>query len=84
MASTRFRLGDDITREHYEETANLPNRADSEVFCEAIREVLGDRICIIPSKDMSHVEHPAVVGLGDSFIGGCLPGLVGLKDSEEE
>lgn len=80
MASTRFRIGDDITRENYEETANLPNREDSTVFCEAIREALGDKICIIPSKDMSHVEHPAVVGLGDSFAGGCLPGLIGLKD----
>ena len=79
MASTRFRKGDDITPENYAETAAMKDREDSTVFCEAIREALGDRICIIPSKDMSHVEHPAVVGLGDSFAGGCLPGLIGLK-----
>lgn len=79
MASTRFRLGDDITRERFNETAAMPYREDSLLFCEAIREALGDRICIIPSKDMTHVEHPTVVGLGDSFAGGCLPGLIGLK-----
>lgn len=80
MASTRFRLGDDITRENFEETKTLADREDSTVFCEAIREELGDSICIIPSKDLSQVEHPTVVGLGDSFAGGCLPGLIGLKD----
>ena len=79
MASTRFRIGDDITPENYEETKTMKDREDSVVFCEAIREALGDQVCIIPSKDMSHVEHPSVVGLGDSFAGGCLPGLIGLK-----
>ena len=79
MASTRFRCGDDITPEKYNETHTLPDREDSYVFCQAIREALGDRVCIIPSKDMSHIEHPSVVGLGDSFAGGCLPGLLGLK-----
>lgn len=82
MASTRFRLGDDITKESYEETARLADREDSAVFCEAMREALGEKICIIPSKNMSNVEHPAVVGLGDSFAGGCLPGLIGLKTTE--
>ncbi len=80
MASTRFRIGDDITEENYAETAAMPDREDSAVFCEAIREALGDKVCIVPSKDMSHVEHPSVVGLGDSFAGGCLPGLIGLKE----
>ncbi len=79
MASTRFRCGDDITPEKYNETHSLPDREDSYVFCQAIREALGDRVCIIPSKDLSHIEHPSVVGLGDSFAGGCLPGLLGLK-----
>ena len=82
MASTRFRVGDDVTRDSYEETAGMPCREDSLLFCEAIKEALGDKICIIPSKDMTHVEHPTVVGLGDSFAGGCLPGLIGLKEKK--
>lgn len=80
MASTRFRLGDDFTAEDYRETHDFPNREDSEIFCREIRDLLGAQVCIIPSKDMSSVEHPTVVGLGDSFAGGLLPGLIGLKD----
>lgn len=79
MASSRFRAGDDITPENYRETEEMDDREDSVIFCEAMRDALGERVCIIPSKDMSGVEHPTVVGLGDSFAGGCLPGLIGIK-----
>ena len=76
MSATRFRIGDDITPERYEETKTLAPKADSVVFCEKIREKLGDKICIIPCKDLNHVKNPTVVGLGDSFAGGLLPGLL--------
>lgn len=75
-ASTRFRLGDDFTRDDFEETKRLPDRADSIRFCEKMKEMLGDDICCLPCKDLSYVEHPTVVGLGDSFAGGLLPGLL--------
>ena len=76
MAATRFRVGDDITPELYRETAAMAPREASVVFCREMKELLGDRICCIPCKDLSHVEHPTVVGLGDSFAGGLLPGLL--------
>ncbi len=76
MAATRFRIGDDFTEQDYEETAHMADREDSTVFCREICGILGDRICVVPSKEMSHVEHPTVVGLGDSFAGGFLPGLL--------
>lgn len=76
MASTRFRIGDGITPALYEQTRTLAPREESVVFCEKIKQRLGDRICIIPSKDLSHVKNPTVVGLGDSFAGGLLPGLL--------
>ncbi|MGN1376773.1 MAG: ADP-dependent glucokinase/phosphofructokinase [Dorea sp.] len=81
MASTRFRIGDGFTTEDYEETKTIPGKADSIVFCEKLREMLGERIYCIPCKDLSYVEHPTVVGLGDSFAGGLLPGL--LKENRE-
>lgn len=81
MAATRFRLGDDFTPEDYEETKNMAGRADSIIFCEKMEEMLGERICCIPCKDLSYVEHPTVVGLGDSFAGGLLPGL--LKENRK-
>lgn len=83
MAATRFRIGDDITKENYEETSNMPDREDAAAFCKAIKESLGEMLCIIPSKDLSHIEHPTVVGLGDSFAGGCLPGLAGVKRTKK-
>lgn len=81
MSASRFRIGDDITPELYEQTKTLAPKADSIVFCEKIREKLGDKICIIPCKDLTHVKNPTVVGLGDSFAGGLLPGL--LKENRE-
>lgn len=81
-ASTRFRLGDHLTRKDYEETGNIPDRADSLVFCREIKEIWDGRLCCIPCKDLSFVEHPTVVGLGDSFAGGLLPGL--LRENRNE
>ncbi len=79
MATTRFRLGDDFTEEDYEESKKMEDREDATIFCDELRQILGRKVCVIPSKDMSHVENPTVVGLGDSFAGGFLPGLMGLK-----
>ena len=76
MSATRFRIGDNVTPELYEETKSMPPKAESIDFCEKIEERLGERICIIPCKDLSHVKNPTVVGLGDSFAGGLLPGLL--------
>ena len=76
MAATRFRMGDEFTMDDYRETAQMQGREDSVIFCEQLKEMLGDKICCLPCKDLSHVEHPTVVGLGDSFAGGLLPGLL--------
>ncbi len=76
MAATRFRLGDNFTPEDYAETENMPGKPQNITFCEEMKEMLGENICCIPCKDLSHIEHPTVVGLGDSFAGGLLPGLL--------
>lgn len=75
MAATRFWKGDVFGPEEYEATANLTPRQDSIVFGQKLEELSGREICCVPSKDMSFVEHPVVVGLGDSFAGGILPEL---------
>ncbi|MCI9198469.1 MAG: hypothetical protein HFH55_11350 [Lachnospiraceae bacterium] len=80
-ASTRFRLGDGLTREDYEETGNIPDKAESADFCDKICRMWDGRVCCIPCKDLSFVETPTVVGLGDSFVGGLLPGL--LKENRK-
>lgn len=75
-ASTRFRIGDGFTPEDYEETKAIGERAKSREFCREMEKLLGTRVCCIPAKDLGYVEHPTVVGLGDSFAGGLLPGLL--------
>lgn len=80
-ASTRFRLGDHFTVQDYEDTKSISEKVDSIKFCERLKEMLGDKISCIPCKDLSYVENPTVVGLGDSFAGGLLPGL--LKENRK-
>lgn len=75
-ASTRFCYGDDSGVKEYEETAKLAVRQDSIVFGEELEKMSDRATCCVPSKDLSFVEHPVVVGLGDSFAGGLLPELV--------
>lgn len=76
MAATRFRIGDDITPEDYLNTMNMPGREDSVAFGEKLKELMGNNFCLVACKDLSFVENPTVVGLGDSFAGGILPGLM--------
>lgn len=76
MAATRFRLGDSFAAEDYEETKNIQNKTESVVFCERMSVMAGDKICCVPCKNLSWVKKPTVVGLGDSFAGGLLPGLL--------
>lgn len=81
MAGTRFRIGDDFTPEDYDETMKMSGRAESVKFCEDISALSDTDICCVPCKDLRYVEHPTVVGLGDSFAGGLLPGL--LKENRK-
>jgi len=76
MSATRFRMGDDFTPKDYAQTKDIPDKANSAAFCERMGEMLGDKICCIPCKDLSYVKNPTVVGLGDAFAGGLLPGLL--------
>jgi len=76
MAATRFRLGDEFGEEDYEETGRLTDSESGWDFCDQLRELAGDKICCLPCKDMGYVKVPTVVGLGDFFAGGLLPGLL--------
>lgn len=76
MAATRFQWGDDFGVKEYNDTKALKGRPVNEAFCAEISKLAGDKICCIPCKDLSFVKHPTVVGLGDFFVGGLLPGLL--------
>lgn len=80
-SATRFRCGDDLTLEEWEKTKQIPDKPDSVVFCDRISRMWDGQVSCIPCKDMEFVEDPTVVGLGDSFAGGLLPGL--LKENRK-
>ena len=62
--------------EEYQKTLDMPGREDSIAFGKELKDLLGEDFCLVPCKDLSFVENPTVVGLGDSFAGGLLPGLL--------
>ncbi len=76
MAATRFCFGDNFGKKEYELVSNGECRKDSIEFGEEIESLSEEEICCVASKDLRYVEHPVVVGLGDSFAGGMLPELV--------
>ncbi|MFN8488513.1 MAG: ADP-dependent glucokinase/phosphofructokinase [Caldilineaceae bacterium] len=76
MATTRFRYGDDFTVENYHSVGKLaPNPAGAR-FCEALTELLGDQVCCVPVAQVAQAN-ATTIGLGDAFVGGFLPALVG-------
>lgn len=82
MAGTRFRLGDYFTLQDYENTKKMTSKQESIDFCERMGQIVKENLCCVPCKDLSYVEKPTVVGLGDSFAGGLLPGL--LKENRNK
>jgi ADP-dependent phosphofructokinase/glucokinase len=75
LSATRFRYGDKFGKEDYQETVGLAPKIEGEEFCRNIKNRMGDCICCLPAKDLSFVEHPTIVGLGDFFAGGLVSGL---------
>jgi len=81
MAATRFRLGDNFTARDYFETQNLEPSLTGVNFSRQINDLLGEeRVVCVPGKDLSGVDTPTTIGLGDAFVGGMLPNLSFSKD----
>jgi ADP-dependent phosphofructokinase/glucokinase len=75
MATSRFRLGDDFTRQDYEQSARLPPEAEGAAFAVEIQAILGERVCCAPALRVTETT-VTTVGLGDSFVGGFVPALL--------
>lgn len=82
MAATRFQYGDEYGKKEYEATKALPVNKEGEIFSKEIMKKASERIICIPCKDLRHILKPTVVGLGDAFIGGLLPGLLKVNNSD--
>jgi ADP-dependent phosphofructokinase/glucokinase len=78
MATTRFRLGDDFTKEDYRDTGLLAPEEPGERFSREIKASLGNRVCCVPSFQVPE-EDATTIGLGDAFVGGFLPALIKIN-----
>lgn len=76
MASTRFRFGDRFGGKEYREIKEAPAEEKGVRFCAAMEQKAEGSVCCMPSKELSYVKNPTVVGLGDAFAGGLLPELL--------
>lgn len=76
MATTRFRHGDDFTVEDYQQIERLDPNLQGASFAEAIKQRLGDHICCVPVA-LVEQTNATTIGLGDAFVGGFLPALLG-------
>jgi ADP-dependent phosphofructokinase/glucokinase len=81
MAATRFRLGDDFTKEDYRDTGLLAPEEPGKIFSREIKASLGDRVCCVPSFQVPE-EDATTIGLGDAFVGGFLPALIKINRGE--
>ena len=71
MAATRFWFGDEFGWDEYNRANALEPQITGAKFAEKIQG-LSDKVCCVPCKNLSFVENPTVVGLGDTFAGGML------------
>ncbi|MDR1904696.1 MAG: ADP-dependent glucokinase/phosphofructokinase [Treponema sp.] len=75
MAATRFRLGDDFTKEDYAETGRLPEEEAGRIFALEIEAASKGLVCCVPSFAPTE-KNVTTIGLGDTFAGGFLPALI--------
>lgn len=74
MATTRFCLGDDYTASDYWATRALAPSDDGAAFAAAIDDAGRGTICCVPVPNVGRATG-VTIGLGDAFVGGCLPFL---------
>ena len=75
MATTRFRFGDDFSHSDYLETEGLSSDMENLFFVAGLRQLIGEKVYCLPSFQVKEIN-VTNVGLGDSFVGGFLSGLV--------
>lgn len=79
VAATRYRVGDGLTATDVDDTDTMPRHKGGESLVTAVEEALPGAVGVAAfSLD---VASPTTVGLGDTFVGGFLAGVVRTKES---
>lgn len=74
MATTRFRKGDDFTKEDYRATSLLHPEVEAIEFCETFNSMYNPHAVCVPSLDVKE-KNVTTIGLGDAYVGGFLATL---------
>lgn len=77
LAATRFRYGDNLSRQNYLNITKLPSADSTSIL---MNKLARSQIYGVPSVDI-HIDTPTTIGLGDTFCGGLLWGLSELLDT---
>ncbi|WP_420114987.1 ADP-dependent glucokinase/phosphofructokinase [Pseudactinotalea sp.] len=75
-ATARFAHGDDWTPEDRDAVGTLPIEADVTEVARRVEQLIGGAIAMVPIP-RPRTERPTTIGLGDTFLGGLVAGLVG-------
>lgn len=79
LAATRFRLGDNFDRFDFNQTMAMCENSAGKLFADQLNAGHSDVLCCVPAKELSEVQQPTTVGLGDYFAGGLLAGMIKTK-----
>ena len=74
-ATARYRTGDGWDLEDLAEAATLPVDPATATTAHRVSELLGPRSVVVPARTAA-TERPTTIGLGDTFVGGFLAGVV--------
>ena len=76
LATTRYCYGDDFTTQHYKEIASLSLNKENAIFADALNQLPDNKLYCVPVVQVEP-SNATTVGLGDTFVGGFLPALLG-------
>lgn len=75
MATTRFRFGDDFSKDDFLQTGRLPEEEEGGTFAAEINRLGGGEVHCVPSVAVQE-KKVTTIGLGDAFVGGFISTLV--------
>lgn len=82
VAATRYRAGDALTARDVEETRGMPQHGGGEAVVASVEQRLAGAVGVA-AFDLD-VATPTTIGLGDTFVGGFLAGVVADQNQQHE
>lgn len=84
LSATHFCCGNHFKMTDFLRVSAFDTNAEGKEFCKKIKQLAGNRICALPTKNLQKIEKPTIVGLGDCFVGGFALGIAEESEYENE